>query len=125
MFKIPLESERMENPVCNVKKNSDKAKVLQECVFVVWDECTMANKINFNRSREQNNARPKRRAHSADSEFSKILLDVGKGKCPEMNSTHDIELPTGICQVVSGTETLIPCIYNDVHDLDMKEDSWL
>ncbi|GFV71841.1 ATP-dependent DNA helicase [Trichonephila clavipes] len=66
-----------------------------------------------------------RRAHSADSEFSKILLDVGKGKCPEMNSTHDIELPTGLYQVVSGTETLIPCIYNDVHDLDMKEDSWL
>ncbi|GFV71840.1 ATP-dependent DNA helicase [Trichonephila clavipes] len=35
MFKIPLESKRMENPVCNVTKNSDKAKVLQECVFVV------------------------------------------------------------------------------------------
>ncbi|GFX33217.1 ATP-dependent DNA helicase [Trichonephila clavipes] len=122
MFKIPLESERMENPVCNVKKNSDKAKVLQECVFVVWDECTKANKINFNRSREQNNARPKRRAHS---EFRKILLDVGEGKCPEVNSTHDIELPTGLCQVVADTETLINSIYDDVHDLNIKEDSWL
>ncbi|GFV13242.1 ATP-dependent DNA helicase [Trichonephila clavipes] len=38
MLKIPLESKRMENPVCNVRKNSDKAKVLQDCVFVVWDE---------------------------------------------------------------------------------------
>ncbi|GFY23143.1 ATP-dependent DNA helicase [Trichonephila clavipes] len=45
MFKIPLESERMENSVCSVTKNSDKAKVLQDCVFVVWGECTMANKI--------------------------------------------------------------------------------
>ncbi|GFV98003.1 ATP-dependent DNA helicase [Trichonephila clavipes] len=47
MFKIPLESERMENPVCSVTKNSDEAKVLQDCVFVVWDECTMANKISI------------------------------------------------------------------------------
>ncbi|GFX68491.1 ATP-dependent DNA helicase [Trichonephila clavipes] len=47
MFEIPLESERMENPVCSVTKNSDKAKVLQDCVFVVWDECTMANKISI------------------------------------------------------------------------------
>ncbi|GFS52378.1 hypothetical protein TNCV_4850861 [Trichonephila clavipes] len=37
----------MENPVCSVTKNSDKAKVLQDCVFVVWDECTMANKISI------------------------------------------------------------------------------
>ncbi|GFV71823.1 ATP-dependent DNA helicase [Trichonephila clavipes] len=59
MFKSPLESERMENPVCNITKNSDKAKVLQECVFVVWDECTMANKISIE-AVEQNNARPKR-----------------------------------------------------------------
>ncbi|GFS55860.1 ATP-dependent DNA helicase [Trichonephila clavipes] len=65
------------------------------------------------------------RAHSADSEFSKILLDVGEGKCPEVNSTHDIELPTGLCQVVADIETLIHSIYDDVHDLNIKEDSWL
>ncbi|GFT04160.1 ATP-dependent DNA helicase [Trichonephila clavipes] len=47
MFKIPLESERMENSVCSVTKNSDKVKVLQDCVFVVRDECTMANKISI------------------------------------------------------------------------------
>ncbi|GFX68471.1 ATP-dependent DNA helicase [Trichonephila clavipes] len=47
MFKVPLESERMENPVYSVTKNSDKAKVLQDCVFVVWDKCTMANKISI------------------------------------------------------------------------------
>ncbi|GFT18620.1 ATP-dependent DNA helicase [Trichonephila clavipes] len=65
------------------------------------------------------------RAHSADSEFSKILLDVGEGKCPEVNSTHDIELTTGLCQVVVDTETLIHSIYDDVHDLNIKADSWL
>ncbi|GFY22043.1 ATP-dependent DNA helicase [Trichonephila clavipes] len=178
VFKIPLESERMENPVCSVTKNSDKAKLLQDCIFVVWDECTMANKISIeavNRTMQdlrgntllfggatilfagefrqilsvvtkgtradEINACLKRlvlwryckklhlkenmRAHSADSEFSKILLDVGEGKCPEVNSTHDIELPTGLCQVVADTETLIHSIYDDVHDLNIKEDSWL
>ncbi|GFY59587.1 hypothetical protein TNIN_245141 [Trichonephila inaurata madagascariensis] len=64
------------------------------------------------------------RAHSADSEFSKILLDVGEGKCPEVNSTPDIELPTGLRQVVVDTETLVRGIY-DVHDLNIKEDSCL
>ncbi|GBP56874.1 ATP-dependent DNA helicase pif1 [Eumeta japonica] len=47
MFKIPLDLERMENTVCSIPKNSLKAKVLQDCVFVVWDECTMANKISI------------------------------------------------------------------------------
>ncbi|GFW36896.1 ATP-dependent DNA helicase [Trichonephila clavipes] len=178
IFKIPLESERMENPVCSVTKNNDKAKVLQDCVFVVWDECTMANKISIeavNRTMQdlrgntllfggaaflfagdfrqilpvvtkdaradEINACLKRsilwryckklhlkeniRVHSADSEFSKILLDVGEGKCPEVNSTHDIELPTSLCQVAADTETLIHSIYDDVHDLNIKEDSWL
>ncbi|GFY37783.1 ATP-dependent DNA helicase [Trichonephila inaurata madagascariensis] len=46
------------------------------------------------------------RAHSADLEFNKILLDVGKGKYPEVNSTHDTGLVTGLCQVVADTETL-------------------
>ncbi|GFX87318.1 ATP-dependent DNA helicase [Trichonephila clavipes] len=59
MFKIPLESERMENPVCSVTKSSDKAKVLQDFVFVVWVRMHYG-KQNFNRSRKQNNARPKR-----------------------------------------------------------------
>ncbi|GFU04677.1 ATP-dependent DNA helicase [Trichonephila clavipes] len=174
MFKIPLESERMKNPVCIVTKNSDKAKLLQDCVFVVWDECTMANKISIkavNRTMQdirgntllfggatflfagdfrqilpvvtrvdEINACLKRsvlwryckklhlkenmRAHSADSEFSKILLDVGEGKCSEVNSIHDIELPTSLCQVVADTVTLILSIYDDVHDLNIKEDSW-
>ncbi|GFS77088.1 ATP-dependent DNA helicase [Trichonephila clavipes] len=64
------------------------------------------------------------RAHSFDSEFSKIL-DVEEGKCPEVNSTHDLELPTSLCQVVVDTETLIHNIYDDVLDLNIKEDSWL
>ncbi|GFV13241.1 ATP-dependent DNA helicase [Trichonephila clavipes] len=65
------------------------------------------------------------RARSADSEFTEILLDVGEGKCPEVNSTPVIELPTGFCQVLAGTETLIHIIYDAVHDFNTKEDSWL
>lgn len=37
----------MENPVCSVFKNSDNAKVLQESVFLVWDECNRAKKVFF------------------------------------------------------------------------------
>ncbi|GFY78697.1 ATP-dependent DNA helicase [Trichonephila inaurata madagascariensis] len=64
-------------------------------------------------------------AHSADSQFSKILLDVGEGKRPEANSTQDIELPAGLCQVGAGTETLMHSIYDDAHNLNIEEDSWL
>ncbi|GFW53325.1 ATP-dependent DNA helicase [Trichonephila clavipes] len=118
-------------------KNSHKAKVLQGCVFVVLDECTMANKVSIEAANRimqdlrdnillfggvpflfagdfrqklpvvtKENMRP----HSADSEFSKILFDVGVGKCPEVNSTPDIELPTGLCQVVVEIETLVRSI---------------
>ncbi|GFV73687.1 ATP-dependent DNA helicase [Trichonephila clavipes] len=55
----------------------------------------------------------------------KFFFDVGEGKCPEVNSTHDIELPTNICQVVVDTESSLHSIYDDVHDLNIKEDSWL
>lgn len=43
-FKIPIDLDRTENPVCNVSRNSDKAKVLRDCALIVWDECTMANR---------------------------------------------------------------------------------
>ncbi|GFY37375.1 ATP-dependent DNA helicase, partial [Trichonephila inaurata madagascariensis] len=36
-----------------------------------------------------------------------------------------MELPTGLCQIVADTETLIHSIYDYIHDLNIKEDSWL
>lgn len=65
------------------------------------------------------------RKDSADSEFSKIILDLGDGKCPETNSNHNIELPISLCQAVADTETLIQSIYDDIHNLNIKEDSWM
>ena len=44
MFKIPIDIDRHETPVCNISKNSDKAKVIRDACLIVWDECTMANK---------------------------------------------------------------------------------
>ncbi|XP_026744780.1 ATP-dependent DNA helicase PIF1-like, partial [Trichoplusia ni] len=44
MFKIPIDLDRTENPVCNISRNSDKAKVLRDCSLIIWDECTMANR---------------------------------------------------------------------------------
>ncbi|GFT67745.1 ATP-dependent DNA helicase [Trichonephila clavipes] len=156
MFQIPLESERMENPICSVSKNSHKAKILKDCVFVVSNECAMTNKVPIeaaNRTLQGlrgNNLlfggvtflfagdfrqilpvvtkstqadeintclkhsvlcrhcrkfhlKENMREHSADSDFSKILLDVGEGKRPEVTSTPDIELPTGLFQIGAGT----------------------
>lgn len=41
---LPLNMQIVESPVCNIKKNSGMAKVLQLCKLIVWDECTMAHK---------------------------------------------------------------------------------
>ncbi|XP_076298040.1 uncharacterized protein LOC143217539 [Lasioglossum baleicum] len=43
-FKIPIDLDRSETPICNISRNSDLAKVIQDCHLIVWDECTMANK---------------------------------------------------------------------------------
>ncbi|GBP17278.1 hypothetical protein EVAR_17768_1 [Eumeta japonica] len=56
---------------------------------------------------------------------SKFFLMLERGKCPEVNSTHDMEVPTGLCQVVEDAEILIHSIYDDIHNLNIKEDSWL
>lgn len=44
MFKIPIDLESAERPVCGVSRNSDKGHVLKDCSLIVWDECTMANR---------------------------------------------------------------------------------
>ncbi|XP_022176581.1 uncharacterized protein LOC111037986 [Myzus persicae] len=44
MFKLPIDLNITDTPVCNKKKNSTLAKVLTDCVLIVWDERTMAHK---------------------------------------------------------------------------------
>ncbi|XP_044596684.1 uncharacterized protein LOC123273344 [Cotesia glomerata] len=44
MFKIPLNLDITDSPVCNISKNTNKAELLQKTCLIVWDECTMANK---------------------------------------------------------------------------------
>lgn len=44
MFKIPIDLESTETPVCGVARDSDKGHVLKDCSLIVWDECTMANR---------------------------------------------------------------------------------
>ncbi|XP_044019694.1 ATP-dependent DNA helicase pif1-like [Aphidius gifuensis] len=43
-FKLPLNLQTTERPVCSVKKQSSLGKLLRETRFIVWDESTMANK---------------------------------------------------------------------------------
>ena len=43
-FKLPLNMNHSENVTCNISKGSGKAKVLEQCSLIVWDECTMSHK---------------------------------------------------------------------------------
>ena len=43
-FKLPLNMSHSENVTCNISKGTGKAKVLQQCSLIVWDECTMSHK---------------------------------------------------------------------------------
>lgn len=43
-FKLPLNLEYAQNPVCNIKKGTYMSKVLQSCSIIFWDECTMSHK---------------------------------------------------------------------------------
>lgn len=43
-FKLPLNLDRFEQPVCSISRNSNKGRLLQRCKAIIWDECTMAHK---------------------------------------------------------------------------------
>ena len=46
-FKLDLDLRRQESPVCNISKGTATAELLQKCVLIVWDECTMSHKAAF------------------------------------------------------------------------------
>lgn len=43
-FKLPINLNFSETPLCNISKQSEAAHVLKECKLIVWDEATMAHK---------------------------------------------------------------------------------
>nr|XP_018911732.1 PREDICTED: uncharacterized protein LOC109040297 [Bemisia tabaci] len=43
-FKIPIDLNSTDTPMCSITKNSGKAYLMRKCSFVVWDESTMAHK---------------------------------------------------------------------------------
>lgn len=46
-FKLPINITQQETAVCSIRKNGALAKILQESVLVVWDECTMTHKVHI------------------------------------------------------------------------------
>ncbi|XP_060801784.1 uncharacterized protein LOC132902069 [Amyelois transitella] len=44
VLKLPLNLAQEEMPICNISKNSDRGRMLQQCKLLVWDECTMSHK---------------------------------------------------------------------------------
>ncbi|ELT99536.1 hypothetical protein CAPTEDRAFT_59240, partial [Capitella teleta] len=43
-FKLPPDLAKQENPTCNISRGTTKAKVLQDCELIIWDEATMSHK---------------------------------------------------------------------------------
>lgn len=43
-LKLPLIVHTNPDAMCNIKRHSGMAKVLQKCKIIIWDECTMAHK---------------------------------------------------------------------------------
>ena len=46
-FKLPLNLAHTETPTCNIAKGTGMATILKQCQLIVWDECTMANKLGL------------------------------------------------------------------------------
>ncbi|XP_065840180.1 uncharacterized protein [Oscarella lobularis] len=44
-FKIPLDLTSSDQPMCNIKKGTQTAKLIKECSAVFWDESTMMNRV--------------------------------------------------------------------------------
>ncbi|XP_061385351.1 uncharacterized protein LOC133320776, partial [Danaus plexippus] len=44
VFKLPLNLASEETPTCNISKSSARGALLQQCMLIVWDECTMSHK---------------------------------------------------------------------------------
>ncbi|XP_044587812.1 uncharacterized protein LOC123267312 [Cotesia glomerata] len=44
LFKLPLNLNIDDSPICNISKQSEAAKVFKECSVIIWDECTMSHK---------------------------------------------------------------------------------
>lgn len=47
MFRLPLNTDMNENPVCNIAQGTIRAELLTRCRLIVWDECTMSHKFMF------------------------------------------------------------------------------
>ncbi|XP_070203407.1 uncharacterized protein [Littorina saxatilis] len=46
-FRLPLDLTSTETPTCCISRGSGKARLLQECRLIVWDECTMSHRAAF------------------------------------------------------------------------------
>lgn len=43
-MKLPLNFDRHDEPMCNIKRGSSLAALLKQCDAIVWDESTMSHK---------------------------------------------------------------------------------
>ncbi len=46
-FKLPLDLNMQDEPMCNIKRGTAKARVLKDAKLIIWDEATMSHRKGF------------------------------------------------------------------------------
>ena len=44
VLKLPLDIDKKDQPMCNIKRGTSTAALLQRCDAIVWDESTMSHR---------------------------------------------------------------------------------
>ncbi|CAG4984962.1 unnamed protein product [Colias eurytheme] len=130
MFKIPIDLERAETPVCGVSRNSDKGHVLKDCSLIVWDECTMANRKAVEAvDRTLQDIRRNENLMGGitvlfSGDFRQTLPVVTRGsRADEIDG--QVVLPESLGRVVASLEELIRCVYGDISRIPHQQNSWV
>ncbi|XP_058786723.1 uncharacterized protein LOC131661242 [Vicia villosa] len=87
MFKIPIPT--LEESICDIPKNTERAELLRSAKLIIWDEAPMANKYCFEALDKT------LKDLMSDTKPSKSIFgDVGDGKLAEPNDGYaDIDIP--------------------------------
>ncbi|CAH2088688.1 unnamed protein product [Euphydryas editha] len=138
-LKLPLDIHNKPNAVCNIKKKSGMASVLQKSAIIIWDECTMAHKHALealDRSMKDLKGNDKlfggtvlllsvqMQNDPLAQVFSEQLLDIGNGEVELYQNTQYIKLPDNFCTVVETKSELIESVFPDILNNYLDHD-WL
>ncbi|XP_015377248.1 PREDICTED: uncharacterized protein LOC107171513 [Diuraphis noxia] len=153
-FKLPINLNFSETPLCNISKQSDAAHVHKECKLIVRDEAKMAHKggieaLDIQDIRSSNHliggmtvllagdfrqtlpVVPQElvlmKAYQGDPEiedFSNLLLKIGNGDLHE-DDNRKANIPNNLCTVVKNLKSLSEQIYQNLITSHSENLTWL